>query len=260
MVIIMNNEEYLEKAKERLRFLLYQASYKDYDQNEVDLLLRKIDDIDPDSKNRIENSAVTISLEQLKQKKIVEKSETRKVIAKILVPFAAASIMFGVIAFKDEMIAGRNEGIFHFLSRDSSGVTIMTSPDIITTSYERIEDIPEEVFDILYCPSKIQHYSFTNVSVEEYKGEILQIIQTYSVENKQLVLDYDFEKASPVNMDKKAEENLEINGSYINIYSSQENDTFTYYAVIDTPDYTLTISAPEKDIVVSCAEDFPLYG
>lgn len=114
MVIIMNNEKYLEKAKERLRFLLYQASYKDYDQNEVDLLLRKIDDIDPDSKNRIENSAVTISLEQLKQKKIVEKSETRKVIAKILVPFAATSIMFSIIAFKDEMIAGRNEGIFHF--------------------------------------------------------------------------------------------------------------------------------------------------
>lgn len=248
MVIKMDDQ--LKILEDRLNFLLYYASHKDYDQSEVDLLIKRIDELKPEESKTIENSIETFSITDLRNKVIVEKSKVGTNVVKIIVSFIAASILFAALGFNKEMIAGRKTGIFNLFNKDNTGFSFITSiePDVI--NIDDLDSVPIEAQEIIeWKPSVVNNlYRFDYANLKKDNNIILEINQYYKNGNDSLELKYNFMKDSFLEMDLNLTESVEIGDLSFEIYVDKNEN---YYTKIQNSNYKLIITSNKLDAIIS---------
>lgn len=180
-----NSEQLIKAARERLQWYALEAPEDKFDEAEVNALVNLLNVLEPieDQENeralerfhayvRMRGAEESNAGEQ-KKKSMAMLFQTRKFIAAVagvLVVILIAGGTHGAVN------ASKDEGFFHWLTKDSEGATVITSPENIGGSvdtegskvYLSVEEVPEEYRDYLFNIESIGHlndYELDSVSI-----------------------------------------------------------------------------------------------
>lgn len=176
----------IEKAREKLHWYIYEASYEEFNTPEVQYLIMMLKKYDKEHEQQIEELRFRSFLpdfslkEEIQQNKNTTSINQRKKLSFniSIIIIAIISSLFLIIFPIRESIAEGRIGIFHITKKDENGISFYILPEVKFETYKSYEDFPNDLLKFIYIP-EINNYELDFIKTETYGKELEIITQNY---------------------------------------------------------------------------------
>lgn len=237
-----------EFLRQKLLWYLYECQYMDYNDQEVNFLLKELKENDIENEKEIVSSYIIFSHKAISEN-TKRKIPVKRITTISLASLAIASSLFISISLHNRSIAGLKNGIFHYIRKDETGVEFFIFPEekMENEIYRAfsMEEVPNLLQDKIWIPEK--ETNVLELVYIDFTNEEIVSIKFADEENRYIQCFY--------SSDKEYDDHLQLykyNGIKIYFYETQSDSSDTLFC------YTFKINK-HKYIVESNIEDILYY-
>lgn len=239
----MDKNDMTKELKERLHWYIYDSSYYDYNQQEVDYIIDYLKNHDVENEAKIEESGVIITPFDRVRGISKPKAKTLKTISSIIV---AAVLIISILPIHDA-IAGIKRGKFIFIQKDENSATMLMPSSELIKRYKTYEQL-EEPFNnkIWKLDETFDWYKLRHIKI---RGENIIYQHFDDANNNTIALTYG-ENYSVENY------NVTEKTNYKNIFIDFVMNDEVYYAFFSVSNINYSVETTDKSVIKDVAFRF----
>lgn len=244
--ITMDDKD-IEYLRKKLIWYLYECQYMDYNPQEVNFILKVLEECNPENEKKIETSYVVFTHRAISEKETVKRTLPGKRITAISVAaLAIASSLFFAISLHNESIAGLKNGLFNYIRRDDSGVEFFIVPEKKKEDnifrVKSIDEVPKSLQNIIWIPANEE--SNFDLSYIDFTEEEIISVKFVDKENNYIEFLYSSAKEyeDPLNL-------YEYNGMKIYSYVTTNDESKLYCYAFSIREHKYYVESNIEDIL-----------
>lgn len=248
----------IEQLHRKLKWYIYYASYEEYNEQEVEYILKKLKEYDPGADKEIDLSCITFIISATDKKKSTVTDIPRKnknIIYRISFIAVASAALFAIL-LGDHITAHNQSGIFYFIEKGSNSFSFYVHREPEYNEYKFYEDVPIEWRNIIWIPGEndLSQYDLDYIRTKE-NPKLEYVVQHYvDHENDDFFeIKYYFEEEY-VKPQKELISEYYYDETLISCYLIDlSNDTphYLYHFQVSGSDYSVETSDPDIGAFIS---------
>lgn len=172
----------INPMRKKLEWYTYQATYEEYNEQEVEYIIKKLKESDTELEKEINLAGITFTNTMIHTRNNVRNKPPQKNVTSIhkISFIAIAAVSFIVIFIGGYAIAGKSSGAFYFIEKEANWFSFFVFHEPIYTEYKSYEELPTEWKNLIWIPevNDIQQYGLDYIRTKE-NPQLEYIVQYY---------------------------------------------------------------------------------